>query len=72
MARTYFNRVNGFKSNTRGDFIQERSCSLEQLFQQVPKAVRMNIELSESAFPHTLIRLVVLILDRTPDAFRDG
>ena len=46
MALTYFNKVNGFKANTRGAFINERSCSLEEIFHRVPKSIAMNIELS--------------------------
>lgn len=45
MTYTYFNKVNGFKANTRGQFIHERPCSLEAIFNAVPKDVSMNIEL---------------------------
>lgn len=45
MNQTTFNKINGFKANTRGNFIHERSCSLEDLFRHVPTSVPLNIEL---------------------------
>ena len=45
MNYTHFNKINGFKANTRGTFIHEETCSLEEVFQQVPSSVPMNIEL---------------------------
>ncbi|KAK5691677.1 DEAH-box ATP-dependent RNA helicase prp43 [Elasticomyces elasticus] len=45
MAYTYFNKVNGFKANTRGLFIHGRSSTLEDIFRKIPKDVHMNIEL---------------------------
>lgn len=52
MAHTHFNKITGFKANTRGNFIHERSSSLDQLFQHVDKSVGLNIELSKSSgFP---------------------
>ncbi|KAK5128008.1 hypothetical protein LTR85_005125 [Meristemomyces frigidus] len=45
MAHTYFNRANGFKANTRGSFIHEQSCSLEDIFRAIGPTVPLNIEL---------------------------
>ena len=45
MDQTHFNKVNGFKANTRGTFIHERTCSLDELFRHVPTSVPLNIEL---------------------------
>ena len=45
MDQTHFNKVNGFKANTRGNFIHERTCSLEELFRHVSSSVPLNIEL---------------------------
>lgn len=45
MARTHFNKVNGFKANTRGVFIHDSLISLEDIFRLIPKNVPMNIEL---------------------------
>ena len=47
IEHTDFYKVNGFKSNTRGNFIHQRSCTLEELFQSIPDSVNMNIELSK-------------------------
>jgi glycerophosphodiester phosphodiesterase len=45
MDQTHFNKVNGFKANTRGTFIHERTCSLEEVLRHVPVSVPLNIEL---------------------------
>ena len=49
MTHTHFNKINGFKANTRGNFIHERSCTLEDIFRHVSKAVGLNIEISKAA-----------------------
>ena len=45
MNYTHFNKINGFKANTRGSFIHEETCSLEEVLHQVPASVPLNIEL---------------------------
>ena len=45
MERTHFNKIQGFKANTRGNFIHQPTCSLEELFRHVPKTVRLNVEI---------------------------
>ena len=45
MAHTTFNKINGFKANTRGQFIHEKPSCLDDIFRAVPKDVPLNIEL---------------------------
>ena len=45
MTKTNFHSINGFKSNTRGNFIQESCCTLEELLKTVPPHINLNIEL---------------------------
>lgn len=45
MDQTHFNKINGFKANTRGNFIHEKTCSLEEVFRHVSPNVPLNIEL---------------------------
>lgn len=60
MAHTHFNKLNGFKANTRGLFIRERACSLDEIFRHVDKEVPMNIELSKLISNFTLQESVSL------------
>ena len=36
----------GFKSNTRGDFIQDSFATLEELLVELPKSISFDIEIS--------------------------
>jgi glycerophosphodiester phosphodiesterase len=45
MSRTHFNKINGFKANTRGTFIHEKTCTLEDILKSIPTSVNLNIEL---------------------------
>lgn len=47
MKHTRDFKLKGFKSNTRGHFIQQPFATLEELFQKLPENLGFNIEMSE-------------------------
>jgi glycerophosphodiester phosphodiesterase len=71
MNYTHFNKINGFKANTRGNFIHEQTCSLEEVFQRVPSSVPMNIELKYPMLFETeeVSKLLSIVLSDTFETF---
>ena len=55
MKHTRDYKANGFKGNSRGNFIQESFTTLEEMFKKLPEHIGFNIEMSEPLLPATTI-----------------
>jgi glycerophosphodiester phosphodiesterase len=53
MKHTRDFKIKGFKSNSRGNFIQAPFTTLEEMFKKLPESIGFNIEMSMS-IPATL------------------
>lgn len=47
MKHTREIKTNGFKGNSRGNFIQAPFTTLEEMFKKLPENIGFNIEMSE-------------------------
>lgn len=54
MKHTRDFKMNGFKGNSRGNFIQAPFTTLEEMFKKLPQHIGFNIEMSEHAFFPTI------------------
>lgn len=69
MKHTREIKTNGFKGNSRGNFIQAPFTTLEEMFKKLPETIGFNIEMSE--FSPSYIFYPKADRDRISDAARE-